>query len=456
MQLYSFFTAPLAINSYLIVDEEKKIGALIDPTLKIEEYISRSIQEGIEIVAIFETHVHADFVSGALEVKRALNNKPLIYSSSMGGPEWIPSYADCLVAHLDEIFIGSIRLQALHTPGHTQEHLVWLLFDEKRSKIEPMLAFTGDLLFVGGVGRPDLLGLEKTLILSKLLYRSLFDVLYPLPDYIEIYPAHGLGSLCGKVTSAKRSSTLGYEKKCNPQFIQEPYSLWAKKQEILTLPHPKYFDNMKVINILGQQDNLNDNRLPKLTNEQIKGYLSTKFFLDIRPQEAFSLCHIQGSINIPYAPAFLNWAGSVLGENTPLILVGDNPSLISEAKDNLKLIGFHEFIGYFQLNFLSEEEKQQLCIETKLLNTETLKANLNDYYILDVRTDNEWNNFHIEGSHHLELTKARDRLDTLPSNKPIAVICQSGNRASIIASMLAKMNKGKVFNVRGGINGWRP
>ena len=216
MQIRHFYTPGLAINSFLIFDEEAKLGAVIDPTRQVERYLALALEENIEITDIIETHVHADFVSGAPELKAALFGKPIIHCSGMGGKAWIPKYADRIVQDHDEIRLGPVRLAVRHTPGHTPEHVMWLAFDERRSTSVAEVAFTGDLLFVGSVGRPDLLGAEAEEVLIKQLYRTLFQSMHPLPDFLEILPAHGAGSLCGKEIGNRLSSTLGYEKRCNP------------------------------------------------------------------------------------------------------------------------------------------------------------------------------------------------------------------------------------------------
>ncbi|MEI8364942.1 MAG: rhodanese-like domain-containing protein [Parachlamydiaceae bacterium] len=454
MLIRHFFTPGLAINTYLIFDEVEKRGALIDPTRQVERYISQAIQDGVQITDIFETHVHADFVSGALELKKALNNKPTIHCSGMGGKEWIPCYADHIVQDHDDVRLGSLRFQAWHTPGHTPEHVIWLVFDERRSLKAPEIAFTGDLLFVGSVGRPDLLGPAAEEHLAKQLYHSLFKLLHSLPDFVEIYPAHGAGSLCGKAIGSKLSSTFGYEKQCNPGLVPQPYGTWLKQLHDNMPPAPHYFSAMKRINVTGPRISERKEALFLLTKEHIREHISSYIFLDVRRPEEFSSGHIKNAINVPFSPSFPQWAGVALPENPQLVIVLDTPELVSQMITTLKLIGIDDILGYINIREWNEADKKEMFVASPMIDVKELGSKPNDYYVIDVRTLSEWNAGHIDGAHHLELAKSPEFLSTIPGNKPIAVICHSGNRASIVASLLMREGREKVFNVRGGMQAW--
>src|SRR5438552_14987408 len=213
MFFYQRFVPGLAVASYIVGDEKTKQVAVIDPTRDVDEFLRIAQSNGnLNIAHILETHVHADFVSGAVELKSRLNGKPQIWTSAMGGAEWTPKYADHAVKNGEEVRVGSIHLRALHTPGHTPEHICWELFDDSRSKETPWLIFTGDFLFVGDVGRPDLLGDEARKQLAHELYESTFKRFASIADFVEVFPAHGAGSLCGKAIGSRRSSSLGYER----------------------------------------------------------------------------------------------------------------------------------------------------------------------------------------------------------------------------------------------------
>ncbi len=221
MFFHQRFIPGLAIYSYMVGDEKSKQCAIIDPTRDVDEYLQIAKREGLRITHVLETHVHADFVSGSKELKSRLGDAVEIDVSGLGGPEWTPPYADRVLKDGDEINLGKIRLQAVHTPGHTLEHVSWALFDETRSQDVPWMIFTGDFLFVGDVGRPDLLGPEAQKVLAHQLYDSVFRKLPALPDITEIFPAHGAGSLCGKALGSRASSTIGFERRFNTALIEK-------------------------------------------------------------------------------------------------------------------------------------------------------------------------------------------------------------------------------------------
>ena len=198
MFFHQRFIPGLAIASYMVGDEKARQVAVIDPTRDVAEYLQIASREGLYITHILETHVHADYVSGSAELKARLNGEPKVVVSGMGGRQWTPPYADIIVSDGDQVTLGSIRLQAIHTPGHTPEHIAWALYDQTRTGEVPWILFTGDFVFVGDVGRPDLLGPEQQKLLAAQLYSSVFEKLPRVPDFTEIFPGHGPGSLCGK------------------------------------------------------------------------------------------------------------------------------------------------------------------------------------------------------------------------------------------------------------------
>lgn len=454
MLIRHFFTPGLFINSYLIYDEETRRGALVDPTRQIEAYCYSAKQEGIEITDIVETHVHADFVSGAPELKAALGGKPTIHCSGLGGAEWIPAYADHIVQHRDVFHVGSLRFEARHTPGHTPEHLIWVVYNEHRSINLPEIAFTGDLLFVGSVGRPDLLGQETLENLSKQLYHSLYSEMHGLPDFLEIYPGHGGGSLCGNAIGMKLTTTLGYEKRCNPWLIPQDYRKWHHSLELGKLPIPGYFSRMKQVNVKGPVQAANRERPATLSTEQLKKRSGTDLVVDLRRPDDFAAGNIEGSINIPFNLSLSLWAGTILPDDKELILVVDHQQMIIPAIQTLGLVGLDRVSGIVNVSDWSPAQKQELLIPSPSMNVETLMDKKNDVYLLDVRNRNEWDAGHIEGANLVELTRFPKAISEIPVDKPIAVICHSGNRASIIASLLKKERGAKTFNVKGGMAAW--
>lgn len=454
MLIRHFFTPGLFINSYLIFDEETRRGAVIDPTRQIEGYRLCAMQEGIEITDIIETHVHADFISGAPELKAALGGTATIHCSGLGGKEWIPAYADHIVQHRDVFHLGSLRFEARHTPGHTPEHLIWVVYNEHRSINIPEIAFTGDLLFVGSVGRPDLLGEETQETLSKQLYRSLYSEIHALPDFVEIYPAHGGGSLCGKAIGKKLTSTLGYEKRCNPWLIPQDYRKWRDSLQLDSLPIPSYFARMKRVNVKGWDRPAPKEKPPLLTKEEFKKHSMADLVVDLRRPDDFAAGNLKGSINIPFNPSLSLWAGTILPDDKDLLLVVDNQQMIFPVVQTLSLVGLDRISGVINISDWSPEDKQELFTASPTLSIEALNAKLGDVFLLDVRNGNEWDAGHIEGATHVELTRFPKAMQDIPVDKPIAVICHTGNRASIIASLLRKDKGVKTFNVKGGMQAW--
>jgi hydroxyacylglutathione hydrolase len=442
MYLQKFYTPNLAINTYLIGDVQSKRGAVIDPTREIDLYIKAAHQAGFEITDILETHVHADFISGAKELKYRLQDKPFIHCSAMGGAEWTPKYADKAIQDGDEINLGAISLRALHTPGHTPEHLIWLCYEELKDM--PRLAFTGDLLFADSVGRPDLLGKVHTQNLATQLYHSLFTTLEKLPDLMEIFPAHGAGSLCGKGLSTRPTSTLGYERQFNPYFVKKPLQEWTNNLLKDTSIAPINFQRMKKLNIQG---------LPLVS---LTPKASHSLTIDLRQPESFAKSHLKDSINIPLGSNFCNWISSILNEDMPLSLVVETPEQILEAVKNLHLIGFDRIIRHIVWN---DNRKEFPTAQLSLISAEELAQKIQNAklapYVLDVRTLPEWEAGHIENAHHIELTQLTAQADQIPKDASVFVICGSGYRASIAASWLQSQGYSDVANIKDGMQAWK-
>jgi hydroxyacylglutathione hydrolase len=446
MFLQSFYTSGLAINSYLVGDMSSRRAVIIDPTRHVNPYLACAEKEGLTITDIIETHVHADFISGAKELKHRLGKKPTIHCSSMGGKEWTPSYVDKEVKHGDAIRLGVIRLEAMHTPGHTPEHLMWLCYDETRSKQVPCLAFTGDLLFVGSVGRPDLLGKGEIEKLARQLYQSLFVSLAQVPDFLEIYPAHGAGSLCGKGLSARLTSTLGYERLFNPMLIQKSLDQWLEGV-LLDMPiAPVHFQRMKKNNVSGTH----------LLGERSIMDQQQSTIIDVRNPEEFAQGHFKGALNIPFGASFCNWAGSFLDENTPLTLVASTQNQLKETVLNLQLVGFDQIQQTFIWNGKSQEGYPLEVLSTISVEklAEIIQTQEQSSYLVDVRTGMEWNGGHIAEAHHLELPLVKENTGKLPKESAIYMICGSGYRASLAASLLKKQGFPNVSNIKGGMMAW--
>jgi hydroxyacylglutathione hydrolase len=434
MLLQSFHTPGLAINSYILGDANTHKAVVIDPTRDLTPYLQYALNEGLKITDIVETHVHADFVSGAKELKQQLLGKPFIHCSAMGGSEWIPHYADKQVQNGDTISLGSCRLQAIHTPGHTPEHLVWLGFDETKSLNVPCLAFTGDLLFVGSVGRPDLLGKTETKKLGEQLYHTLFSEVSHWPDFLEIFPGHGAGSLCGKGLSARPTSTLGYERLFNPYLQKRSEEEWIEEIQKGIPAAPINFKRIKTLNVQGSA-----------LNEQ-KGTAKI-LFIDTRHPDAFARSHLEGALNVPWGGSFCNWVSSILDEDVPLGIIVDNETILSEVKKSLALIGFDQIAKE-----VVWDANIPTCEILQTINVEELPGKPG--FIVDVRTPAEWEAGHVQNAHWIQLANFAENLDQIPKDQTVFVMCGSGFRGSVVASFLKNHGFRDVSIIRGGMTAW--
>lgn len=460
MFFHQRFIPGLAIASYLVGDEKAKQVAVIDPTRDVDEYLRIAQGEGLHITHILETHVHADFVSGSAELKARLQGKAQIVVSGMGGKEWTPPYADVVVQDGDEVQLGSIRLKAVHTPGHTPEHVTWALYDDVRSKATPWLLFTGDFVFVGDVGRPDLLGPKQQRELAHQLYTSLFTKLSAMPDYTEIFPAHGPGSLCGKAIGSRRSSSLGYERQFSQALQPAPEKQWIKGL-LQNMPlAPPYFKLMKQVNAAGPK--LLGHELPgqrRFSAKEVRDNLCPDcMVVDVRPKEAFAAAHIPGSINIPLGQNLPSWAGWVLPYDKRLLIVPSTPAEMPEVLTHLIRVGLDRIEGFLEDGLDAWENQGFPIAQLGSVSVQLLQHQLDSDqkpFVLDVRTENEWNDGHIPDALHIHGGMLRDRYQEVPSDVPVAVICGTGYRGSIAASFLKSHGYEDVSNVLGGMSAWK-
>lgn len=460
MYFYQRFIPGLAIYSYMVADEKTKQAAIVDPTRDIEDYLRIAKEQGLRITHVLETHVHADFVSGSAELKERTKGAAKVFVSGHGGAEWTPPYADQVVKNGDSVSLGAVRLQAVHTPGHTLEHVCWAVYDEERSKDTPWLILTGDFLFVGDVGRPDLLGAEAQKVLAHQLYQSVFQVIPGLPDFTEVYPGHGAGSLCGKALGSRNATTVGFERRFNAALKERPETEWI--QSLLSgMPiAPPYFRRMKQVNRTGPK--IIGLELPgqrRITPQEIHQRVCDKcLVLDVRPKEAFAAAHIPNSINIPLGANLPTWAGWVLPYDTPIILVIDNPAELPTVVTHLIRVGLDDIQGYLEGGIEAWEMAGYPLGRVETISVHDLAQQLRDGSrptVLDVRTESEWNAGHIDGAIHIHGGQLQERFAEVPKDRPVAVVCGSGYRASIASSFLKREGFPKVVNVIGGMSAWK-
>lgn len=464
MILQRFYDVRLAQASYLVGCAATGEAIVIDPNRDIEPYLAAAEAEGVRITAVTETHIHADFVSGAREL--AQRTGATLYLSAEGGPDWQYAFAASDGAILlhdgDTITIGNLRLAVLHTPGHTPEHLAFLLTDRPATE-QPMGIFTGDFVFVGDVGRPDLLEKAAGVVGSqKVGARSLFQSLQrfrQLPDYLQIWPGHGAGSACGKGLSAVPQSTVGYERLAN----------WAlaidHEEEFVTAiltgqPEPPvYFAQMKRINAEGPRLLGSFRRPVRLPGSHLERLLAEgALVIDTRHAADFAVGHIPGTINIPLDRSFTTWAGWLIPYNQPFYLLLDDRcrDCLDEATRELARIGLDEVAGHIGTEVIDTwlAAGRHLAMIAPLTAAE-LQGLVPAPVVLDVRGQTEWEAGHLPGAIHMPLGILRDMIDLIPRDRPVVVHCQSGARSAIAASLLKARGFTQVSNLLGGFAAWQ-
>lgn len=461
MLLKYFYDEGLAQASYMVGCQASKEAFIIDPERNILPYIEAATKEGLRIVGALETHIHADFVAGSREIAKRLGAK--MYLSDEGDKEWkyenIRDLPHQLVKDGDEIKLGNILFQVLHTPGHTPESLSFLVTDGGAKTEHPMGIFTGDFVFVGDVGRPDLL--EKSAQKegtadkgAKDMYASLAKF-EDLPDYVQVWPGHGAGSACGKALGAIPSSTVGYEKQVNWAFQHDDFESFASELLEGQPEPPKYFGIMKEVNKVGPNFTLDLRRPERLDdiNVLIKKIKEGAQVIDTREAALFSKEHIEGTINIPFNQAFTNWAGWIINYEQPLYLLAD-PDKLDEIQRALQSIGIDNLHYYMDVD-LAIRMTSELESYHDITPHEAKELLAEGAQVIDVRHDSEWKSGHIEGAKHMMLGTLLDRLDEVPEDRPLIIQCGSGVRSAIAISLLQAKGVKDVRNMLGGYARWQ-
>ena len=449
MTIEQIYTGCLAQGAYYI--ESNGEAAVIDPLREVGPYIKRARQDGAEIKYIFETHFHADFVSGHVDLSRK-TGAPIIY-----GPTTMKTGFDATIAEDNQEFkLGTSTIRLLHTPGHTPESSCYLLIDEHDKE---RALFTGDTLFIGDVGRPDLaqkvvaeLTQEK---LASMMFDSLHNKIMPLPDDVIVYPGHGAGSACGKNMSSETSDTLGNQKKTNyaldPKLDREGFI-----DELLTglTPPPGYFPQNVLMNISGYEsiDNVVEQATHPLSVEDFEQKVADEkvMILDTRAPADFAKGYIAGSYNIGLDGSFASWVGVVFRNvEQPLVLVTD-PGRETEAAIRLARVGFDHTLGYLEGGFPAWKDAGKPLESIDTITPEEL-ADLEAPTILDVRKASEFESQHIEGAVNAPLDYWWDQTSKLSHDSPQYIHCRSGYRSMVFASIMKAHGFDNVVDVTGGM-----
>ena len=457
MLLKYFYDQALAHASYLVGCQRAKEAVIVDPGRDVNQYLEMAAREGMRLTAVAETHIHADYVSGARELADRVGAK--LYLSDCGPSDWkylfAKDYDSQLVRDGDSFLVGNIKFEVLHTPGHTPESISFVLIDQGGGADQPMGIFTGDFVFVGSIGRPDLLeeaaGIQGSAEPgARDLFRSA-QRFKQLPDYLQVWPAHGAGSACGKGLGAVPSSTVGYEKLFNPalQFDDEDefvHYILADQPEA-----PKYFAVMKRVNKEGPKV-LGETKVPEsLPPDQLASRSQPSTLVDLSAANEFAAAHVPGSVNIPL-PMLASWAGWLVDYTVPVYLIAAAYQL-PEAMRVLHKIGIDRIAGIFDP---IDVRRQGLASQSySSVPPGDLKPQIDagQVRLVDVRTDAEWQTGKIAGAEHCFLGRLSAQLDGPGNGKPIVVQCQSGMRSAIAASLVQASGK-EVIDMAGGYMAW--
>lgn len=454
-----FEDSGLSQFSYAVGCARARAIAIVDPRRDVDVYQEYADDEGVAITHVLETHIHADFASGARELAERTGAK-LYLSAYDAGEKYEVAFPHERLEDGQALELGSVRIESLHTPGHTPEHLSFLVYDTHRSTDVPEIMLSGDFLFVGSVGRPDLLGEDAKRELAGRLYASVRDKLAGLHDGLEVHPGHGAGSMCGAGMSARPLSTLGFERVANP-YLDAGLSETEFVEKILRSapPFPPYYRRMKTLNSAGPPilDAL-PGRDPIPVEEFHALVEAGHVVVDLRDHLAFGGGHIPGSFGIGIDGSLSTWAAWVVPYEAPILLVAENAFAVDPAVRALVRVGLDQVRGWLE-GGMNAWRQQGLPIATlpQISIPELARArNEGSVDVLDVRSDGEWSEGHVEGALHVHGGLLEDRLDEIPRNgRPLAVICGSGYRSTVAASVLKRAGFGDVRNVPGGMRAWK-
>lgn len=456
MILKRFYEESLAHASYLIGCPAAGEALVIDPGRDVGVYLAAATREGLRITAVTETHIHADLLSGSREL--TVRTGARLFLSDEGGEDW--RYAvdrdswkldrgDIeLVRDGSEIRIGAIRVQVKHTPGHTPEHISFVLTDEATSP-QPAMVFTGDFVFVGDVGRPDLLenaaGIAGTMEPgARTLYGSLTE-LKKLPEHLLLWPGHGAGSACGKSLGDVPVTTLGYEMRANWALRAASEETFVREVLSGQPEPPAYFAMMKRLNKMGPPL-LHVAAVPTRTECLPESAL----IVDIRMPHEFARRHAPGSTNHPLYKNFVTWAGWLLPYDRDLHLISDSAEDVAEAVRRLSLIGLDRAVSWSGAEVLDQLPKTEFYRQGSFEEGYPSEA-----FLIDIRGHSEWEDGHVPGAVHIPLGYLPDHLDEIPRDRPVAVYCESGGRSPIAASVLLAAGIRNVVDLEDGLVGYR-
>ena len=465
MFLQRFYHEGLAQASYLIGDQATGEGLVVDPNRDVDVYVAAAAAQSLRISYVTETHIHADYVSGSRDLAGRTGARLLL--SGEGGPDWQYAFARessaTLLRNGDVIDVGQVDVRVVHTPGHTPEHLTFVVTDTSASS-QPMGAFTGDFIFVGDVGRPDLLeraaGVSGSMRASA---RQLFDSLQRFasayPDHLQIWPGHGAGSACGRALGAVPMSTLGYEKIANWAFQARDADAFVEEVLGTQSDPPAYFAAMKRVNREGPAP-VARATLPRQAPSDLQQVLAQgALVIDLRPTAAFARGAVRGTINLPLNTAFVGRAGWLVpyDRDVYLLATDDAETVTQAAARELRLIGIDRVRGWFGADSLSDPTVNASQTIEQLSPLEVAqRVRAGAATVIDVRNADEWAHGHIAGALHVPLGRLQEHVGKLPAGAQQLVLqCEAGGRSAIAASVLLALGVTNVANFEGGFSAWR-
>ena len=465
MLLKRFYDTNLAQASYIVGCQATGNALVIDPNRDADQYILAAEEEGLRVTHVTETHIHADFLSGTREL--ASRAGAMMYLSNEGGPDWTYAFGNdksrVLVSDGDSFMVGNVKVEVLHTPGHTPEHISFMITDTASADL-PMGVFTGDFLFVGDVGRPDLLERAAGIIGTmedgaRTLFRSL-NRFKALPDYLQVWPGHGAGSACGKALGAVPSSTLGYERVANWGLAQEVEDRFVEAILAGQPEPPAYFATMKRMNREGPAIINGMPHVPEVPVQALLDHIEQgAVVVDTRHSGNFAEGHLPGSINIPLNRSFNTWAGWLVPFDKDIYLItdGGGEAALTEAVRGFIMIGMDRVAGHVPAAALESWQAEEASRGTiTMINVDQLNERMvsGEVAVVDVRGASEWQAGHLPGVPNIPVGYLLDRRGELPQDRPLVLQCRTGARSAIAASVLQADGMTNVVNFVGGYAEW--
>jgi hydroxyacylglutathione hydrolase len=455
MKLQQYYLSCLAHASYLIADDKTKIAAIVDPQRDVDQYLKDAAAGGYQIKYVFLTHFHADFVAGHIELRNRTGAQIYLGARAEAEYEFVHAQDGTVVE------FGDVRLQVLETPGHTPEGISILVFDLAKDVKNPQAVLTGDTLFIGDVGRPDLMasiGITADELAGE-LYDSLHNKLLPLPDETLVYPAHGAGSMCGKNLSKDTVSTIGTQRKYNYALAPMSKAEFIRMATTDLPEAPDYFGYDAMLNRKERgtlEENLTKELKPLSVEEVIALQAKGAQVVDVREAADYEGAHLRNSTNVGLAGKYATWAGTMLDRSRPIVIVAE-PGKEAEAAMRLGRIGLDLVAGYLNGGLAALESRPELVARTERITAATLAeqlASTNPPAVLDVRAEKEREAGHIPGSLHIPVNHLRERLSEIPSDRPVVVHCAGGYRSAIACSVLEQAGRTNMIDLVGGYGAW--